>query len=161
MRIYSELQIRQMKKRAALYKTAAVLIAVCAWITCVTLCIITRTATDAILHTAVVLVSLCAGWAVILLLTMGYQPNKAGASHAEGILKDIAREETVSGLLLQTDSPVRIPGSVEICRVSILCGEEKKRLSILESKRETLPSPGSTVTVKVVRSFISEVEDAR
>ena len=161
MRLYSNQQIRQMKKRAALYKAAAALVAVCALITCIMLCIITRTATDAVLHTAVVLVSLFAGWAVILLLTMGYQPNRAGALHAEGILKDAFLEETVSGLLLQTDSPVRIPKSVDICRVSILCENEKKRLNILESSRKALPSPGSFVTVKAIRSFITEVEDAQ
>ena len=157
--LYSNEEKNRMKKRAMICLAAACVVLGGAFIACVVLCAQVRTANaERLLYWVIGLFTL-AGWAFILLLSLGYWPFQAEYRHMEGILN--GPEEMAEGRLTVSPVTFRIPKSIVICKAALTSGEETKTLNVDARLAKTLPKNGSHVRIKTVRKYITAVEVAR
>ena len=154
--LYSNDEKNRMKKRAMLFLMIACAVLGGALIACIVLCTQVRTANaERLLYWVIGLFTL-AGWAFILLLSLGYWPFQAEYRHMEGILN--GAEENWEGRLTVSPATFRIPKSIVIRKVRLTDGEEKVSLNVDARFAKGLPKNGSWVRVKTVRKYITAVE---
>lgn len=157
--LYSKDEKNRMKKRAMICLVTACAVLGGAFIACIVLCTRVRTANaERLLYWVIGLFTL-AGWAFILLLSLGYWPYQAEYRHMEGILS--GQEEVWEGRLTVSPVTFRIPKSIVIRKATLTSGEETKTLNVDARLAKMLPKNGSYVQIKTVRKYITAVEVAQ
>ena len=157
--LYSKDEKNRMKKRAMICLVTACAVLGGAFSACIVLCAQVRTANaERLLYWVIGLFTL-AGWAFILLLSLGYWPYQAEYRHMEGILN--GPEEMAEGRLTVSPATFRIPKSIVIRKAALTSGEETKTLNVDARLAKMLPKNGSYVRIKTVRKYITAAEVAR
>ena len=128
------------------------------------LCLMTRTANARILLWIMLISMTLLGWTGIVMYTGWVCPARAKARHLE--LLQSGETEEHEGILRLSETPVRIPKSVWIRRVT-LEGEtplnpaeepEKIRLNLEERLADRMPADGSRIRVQSVHGYITAME---
>lgn len=104
----------------------------------------------------VIVLSVIAGWAVMLLYVFAYAPARARAEHMKGIMA--GEEEVFSGVLQRTGETFSIPKSVTVKKIRLQMGEESILLHAESAVARQLPADGTRVQVSAVRKFITGYE---
>lgn len=130
----------------------------------VILCLMTRTANARTMLWIMLISMTLLGWIGIVLYTGWVRPARAKARHLE--LLQSGETEVHEGILRLSETPVRIPRSVWIRRVT-LEGEtpqnpaeepEKIRLNLEERLADRMPADGSRICVQSVHGYITAME---
>ncbi len=104
----------------------------------------------------VIVLSVIAGWVVMLLYVFAYAPARARAEHMKGIMA--GEEEVFSGVLQRTGESFSIPKSVTVKKIRLQMGEESILLHAESAVARQLPADGTRVQVSAVRKFITGYE---
>lgn len=123
---------------------------------CIFLCCRVNTKNAEKMMIAVMALSICAGWAVMLLYAYAYRPARTRAEHMRGILT--GDKEMFYGVLQRTKEVFSIPKSVTVRKIALKNGEEKHLLHVDTALVRQLPPDGTRVGVETVRKFITAWE---
>ncbi len=143
-------------KNAKICRYAAYGIALIGLALCVCLCFGLRPNNTSRRLIEVISISTAAGWAVILLMNVGYKPANGTARHIEHLAE--ADETSCFGVLRKDPQLFRIPGSIVVQKIRLSQGSETVTLNVDARKRHLLPEAGATVRVSCRRSFITAFE---
>ena len=154
--LYSSEETERRAASARAFRLAAWIVGGTALAVCMALCCLVTTGNAARVFRAVVAVSAVGGWAVILLLRLGYFPASAEARHAEGILN--GPRETLEGRLTVSDRAFTIPKSVRVRAARIEQGERAVPAQVDERLAGWLPENGAEVRLITVHGFIAAYE---
>lgn len=155
--LYSQADARRMGRRArnSLYTACALLIF--ALTACVILCTKVNTGNAERMLYAVIGLFTLAGWTAILLFRLVYLPSAAAYRHMKSIL---AGEETeMEGRLALTAAAFQIPKGVLARKVTLTGEDEVFNLNLDSRNVKKLPPEGTRVRVRVVRTFITAIEE--
>ena len=133
------------------------ILALCAVIAFIVLCLMIRTGNAQTLHWILIAVTCVLGWICISLHVLGIQEARTQAGHLDMLLQ--GEKETCTGRMTLTRESISIPKSIRIRKVLLDTGkEEPKRLNLDERWVSRLPADGSMVNLTVVHSYIAGVE---
>lgn len=153
--IYTLSALEKLKKRILLFRILIPLFLFGGLLVCILLCIGVNTGNADARQLAVVLTAVLSGWTAISLLMLGLRPSKARKAHFDGILADSPVCRT--GTLVSVGPRLYIPRSITIRKVTVLSDGTEEILNILADRASLLPAPGTVLTFRTVRSYISEI----
>ncbi len=155
-RLYTEQAAQQWKQRAARLMAAVLLTAAAGLAACIFLCTRVTTGSAQPLLFAVIALSTLTGWAVILLVRLGFLTAKAEAEHIAGVLA--GESETAQGIWTLSRQRWIIPHSVTFCKATLRDGDVSRVYNVDVRLASVLPEDGTPVRVTAVRRFITAWE---
>ena len=154
--LYLPNEADHLSRRAAACRNAAWAVGMIGLAVCTALCFGIRPTNTVRRLTAVISISTLAGWAVILLVSIGFRPQYGAARH----IRRLETEEMAeySGILQKNSMLFQIPGSIVVQKIQLLQGDESRTLNVDARKRSLLPENGTHVHVQCRHSFITAFE---
>ena len=156
--IYTVPRLEKLKRKLRICRILIPLFLLGGLLACILVCTGVTTANADRRQLITVLTAVLSGWTAICIYELAFRSVKAKAEHFKGILDDQSAELT--GTLVSTGEKIYIPHSICIRKVIFASGEEEIILNILADQAELLPPPGTTVTVRTVRSYIAGIGDS-
>ncbi|MDO5436407.1 MAG: hypothetical protein Q4G19_08565 [Clostridia bacterium] len=153
---YSRDSADHRRRRARSCMFAACAAAVAALTACIIMCCFVRTENAGRLLIAVIAVSVLGGWTAILLTGLVCRPERAQASHAEGILSGTASVH--EGVITGVGEPFHIPKSIDTIKVTINDAGTENAYDLNAVFAPQLPPPGTRIRFRTVRKYITAVE---
>ncbi len=159
MVFYKNDEIVHLKRKKVFLFYLQTLIILAALIMCIVCCIMTNTLNEQRMLFTAVTVSTLAGWLVILLFVLCYQPARALYQHKASIISNTEPALELKGTIRRTEKIVHIPKSIDIEKV-ILTAEngEETRLNVIAVCGKHLPADNRIHTIKAIRNYIVEVD---
>ncbi len=154
--LYSPDEAAGLSRRARLYRTVALILAAAALCVCVLLCFGVRPNNTPRRLFEVIAVSTAAGWAVILLMNVGYRPLIGTARHIQHISSAEATE--YAGTFRKTGKLFQIPGSIVVQKIRLQQGDKALILNVDARKAHLLPDDGTKLRVQCRGTFITAFE---
>lgn len=154
--LYSSSDISSLSRRKKVCLRLSLILSVLTVTVCTAICFFVRTSNAGKLQLAVTVFFTLGGWAVILLLRLGYFPAKAAEAHCAGILS--AEPAELCGILRLTGQRIRVPKSILVQHAVLHTENEEILLSVEDSRAALLPACDAPVRITVVRKFITSFE---
>lgn len=155
--IYPVADVKRMKRFLPWLRFAALFFLLGGIAACIALCTGVTTGNAARRQQAVVLIAIFSGWAFLLLRYLALKPMSARLQHFEGILNETEPAVTRDGVFLSVETRLAIPGSITVRKVRFRFETGEETLNMLSDKTSLLPSPGTAVTVRTVRTFVAGI----
>lgn len=154
---YSPAEAERLSRRSRISLFTACALLLLALAVCVALCCRVNTGNAQTMLYAVIGTFTLAGWAAIVLLRLAWAPSAARYRHVKSILTGETVE--LEGTLRLTSAFFQIPKGIAVRKAVLEDGEETRSLNVDARLVKQLPPDGTRVRVRVVRKFITAVEE--
>ena len=155
--IYPVTDVKRMKCFLPWLRFAALFFLLGGIAVCILLCTGVTTGNATRRQWAVMLIAIFSGWSFLLIRHLALKPLSARLQHFEGILNEKEPAVTRDGVFLSVGTRLAIPGSITVRKVRFRFETGEETLNILSDKITLLPTPGTAVTVRTVRTFVAGI----
>ncbi len=153
--LYTPNRFQRYQRQAESARRWMIGLTVAAALVCLGLCLAVTTRSALALQWAATGVWTLAGWAIMLLHALRYQPAKPEEAHMEGNLAGTAEER--KGVLTLEKGIRAIPRSISVRNATLRQGNDTVTLHVDASLADLLPATAQPLLVYTVRSYVVAV----
>ena len=134
--LFAPEEIRRLERQYQIITWTAALLAAAAFLLCLALCIRTDSANAEQMERRTVLLSVCAGWAVIALLSACARPLRRTRDHARMLVS--GERSSIEGVLCVSNERMLIRGSIRFYPLTLKEGDDRHRARVIASRAAAL-----------------------